>query len=88
MACFKTKQYQVLSGVIHRQMAKFAQMPKQSQTDRTIAVVMNMFVNELCREFAKDNPRFNETLFRVQCGNAISKQLVTSKETANYTGYR
>ncbi len=83
MAHFKATQYQILAGVINRQMAQFRKMPTNRQTEKTIEIIMNMFVNELCREFANDNPRFNETLFRVQCGNEIAKQLITTmKEKA------
>ena len=40
------------------------------------------FINALCTELVKDNPKFNEDKFRVACGEVLAKW-----QTQNYKKY-
>ena len=82
MAFFKTKQYEILGAVVNRvntaiDQIKQNELPEshlEKPTRQLMASIIGVVVDELRIEFAKDNRLFNETLFRAQCGNLISKQ--------------
>jgi hypothetical protein len=78
MALFKTNHFRVLSGVVCR-------VSDEVETARTVAptdiefvqlemghAILNVLVNDMVSELAKDNPLFNETVFRSECGMFIS----------------
>ena len=82
MSLFKTNQYQIISAVVNRITADIAiaQVTNELHTNNQDAIwrmghqIIESLVDELCLEFDKDNRLFNETLFRTQCGNLVSKQ--------------
>lgn len=77
MAAFKTTQFEILTAVVNRISTRLNDSLKEHSIPLIISnQIINTFVNEMCKEFAIDNPRFNETLFRSQCGNHVSKENV------------
>ena len=80
MAFFKTKQYEILGAVVNRVNQALEQIDETTEIElerllhQAATKTANIIVDELCIEFVKDNRLFNETLFRAQCGNLISKQ--------------
>ena len=75
MAQFKTTHFEVLAAVVHRMSTALNDRMDENSLPLIISNrVLDTVVDQLAREFALDNPLFNETLFRSQCGNFISKE--------------
>lgn len=77
MARFKTPHFEIIAAIMRQQSEHLDQYQKKDMLpERTIQIMqvqLNSIVNAMCREFAKDNKLFNETLFRAKCGDTISK---------------
>lgn len=72
MAKFKKPHFEIIATVVNRMSGG------KTVCNRTL----NVLVDQLVLEFATDNPRFNETLFRSQCGSWITKRnLIIKSET-------
>lgn len=84
MAFFKQSQYEVLATIVNKFLFAIAKGENDDinnkDTWQIAQKTINVFIDELCIEFAKDNRLFNETLFRVQCGNLISNQHAIVKD--------
>jgi hypothetical protein len=77
MAAFKTRHFEVLAAVVNRYSIQFdKQLQAHNLPVNLASGILNSFIDELCYEFHNDNPLFNETLFRSQCGLWIEKSTV------------
>ena len=82
MSQFKTGQFEVLAVCINRTSTHLNTTASLQQPNFMVAVsniVIDAIVTEFCKEFANDNPLFNETMFSSKCGNYVSKTNVNGE---------
>lgn len=82
MAHFKATHFDILGTIINR-VGEHALLDDNMDAQKALNAIVDQFVIE----FTIDNPRFNESMFRKICGDAINKDVLILPSTTTKVIY-